>query len=664
MPRVVRRNSTIVDVRGIIEGPGNSIFLDDLGNVTVEHGAPDGSDLYIETAPGLCPELFGAKGDYDWATNTGTDDTDAFLRMLEYATARGGGQAWPIFLRGHYLITENNVFGRFSKNGTVNGLQVQGTGQRDSSSITLRPPIGGDQYYFYDGLASSGTASIGNKLLFLRFRDLTLRVRGTNLLDDEKVHWFRQSGWNADGTPMQGWQFQNVYFFADTAVLAQNGDILRIVGDANGSENSFIECAGRFYGRVVHCTNAQAVNQMFLNCHWEIGNGDIFSFVRGGSLTCVGGSIIVDNGGRVTVWASATEVAALAERYWDGRKYTTVAGGTTGETPPTHEDGDASDGGVTWTFVEDESQYLCRFGGDGSGQINSLNLQGVRVELRSARAKLLKVGPDSGAADLNTAGLVNFVGVDVSAVSGGFRTTLDIAESGVRVNFTDGCKLSQPAGGSYNEPIVVLFRSFSTGDANYPTRASQGPVVMIRDCKVSEALQDNVTWEANATGVLRCDDCTGRVTGADLYAEPDKFYDCTLMNPAGKPYPPKGGVARPLRSRMVNFRYWPGGHEDSLNPDGAMSAWLMPPGSILEAVRAVKGTSGAAVSIDLEVTDGNGTLVEFDAATVNAGFNLTERDLNLKMPHAVTELRLVDTSANDPGAVAVTMDDFLIVEYY
>lgn len=55
-----------------------------------------------------------------------------------------------------------------------------------------------------------------------------------------------------------------------------------------------------------------------------------------------------------TAWAASTVVAASAHRVHDGRRYSTVAGGTTGVTPPTHTSGTVSDGGVLWTF---ESGY-------------------------------------------------------------------------------------------------------------------------------------------------------------------------------------------------------------------------------------------------------------------------------------------------------------------
>ena len=57
-------------------------------------------------------------------------------------------------------------------------------------------------------------------------------------------------------------------------------------------------------------------------------------------------------------WNGTTVVAAGAFAVYLGNIYRTVAGGTTGSTPPTHLTGDASDGGVTWTFYSKKGQLI------------------------------------------------------------------------------------------------------------------------------------------------------------------------------------------------------------------------------------------------------------------------------------------------------------------
>jgi hypothetical protein len=53
---------------------------------------------------------------------------------------------------------------------------------------------------------------------------------------------------------------------------------------------------------------------------------------------------------RPKTWVTATVFAAGAYCFYNGNYYSTVAGGTTGATAPTHTTSSASDGGVTWVI--------------------------------------------------------------------------------------------------------------------------------------------------------------------------------------------------------------------------------------------------------------------------------------------------------------------------
>ena len=55
---------------------------------------------------------------------------------------------------------------------------------------------------------------------------------------------------------------------------------------------------------------------------------------------------------RPVIWTTGTTFAALAYTFYEGNYYQTTAGGTTGATPPTHTAGAVSDGGVTWTYLD------------------------------------------------------------------------------------------------------------------------------------------------------------------------------------------------------------------------------------------------------------------------------------------------------------------------
>ena len=57
-------------------------------------------------------------------------------------------------------------------------------------------------------------------------------------------------------------------------------------------------------------------------------------------------------------WVTGTVYNAGDYVSYNANVYSTTAGGTSGATPPTHTSGDASDGGVTWTFQSDPYDTL------------------------------------------------------------------------------------------------------------------------------------------------------------------------------------------------------------------------------------------------------------------------------------------------------------------
>ncbi len=58
-----------------------------------------------------------------------------------------------------------------------------------------------------------------------------------------------------------------------------------------------------------------------------------------------------------TLWATATVYSAGQLVQYDGRVYETAAGGTSGTSPPLHNRGTESDGGVAWTYISDGTGY-------------------------------------------------------------------------------------------------------------------------------------------------------------------------------------------------------------------------------------------------------------------------------------------------------------------
>lgn len=116
---------------------------------------------------------------------------------------------------------------------------------------------------------------------------------------------------------------------------------------------------------------------------------------------------------RPRTWATSTSYAANSYTFYNGNYYSTVAGGTTGATPPTHTSSSASDGAVTWVYLStpyevfiadtdlsnlDENLIVYgvkwRF-----KEANGLDWQNARAEYEAAVARLSSA--NRGAANLN-----------------------------------------------------------------------------------------------------------------------------------------------------------------------------------------------------------------------------------------------------------------------
>jgi hypothetical protein len=608
---------------------------------------------------GVSPQQLGARGDYDRLRQIGSDDSQSFLDWVEYCMSRGGMRAWPGRLDGDYLITKNNALGLWkTHSGPVFDWQITGTGP-GSCSLTFQPAAGADAtcFFLYDGLGPSGTASSHNALTGLKLAGCELRLDARDIGEFDKVGWFRQSGWSVDPHPQQGWMFDQVFFRGDHARPSQMGAILEIVGTANGSENAFNLCRGYWWGHVIHCKNSQAVNHLSNFCHWELGVGDAFLFTRGGALTVVGGSIILDNHAAPS-WESDKVYAAGATCWYDGRRYRALTSGTSGHAAPMHGIELATDGGVVWVFEADESMYLLRIGGDLKGQINNFALYGARIELRSCRAKLIDGG------DLNTGSQILFSGVSVQAVTGGYRTSIVLKESALKIKF-DSCYLAAPGG--FSEPITVAFGSFDKDDASYVFRASSSPQLRLVNCWVSPAIHSLVAWEPCATGVFSIEDCYGVCPQATHGAE--LLFDCDMYNPV-RPLTARGMPPRNLKSKLVNFSTYPGRHADAGGDVRTDCSFIMPPGAILKRIHIAKANrDGNRVPVVLALESGDGESASlyaiFSHAVFSDGFSLDSGDLMRVVAREHRALRIVDRSENVTGAAHPReAGDYLLVEYY
>jgi hypothetical protein len=316
---------------------------------------------------------------------------------------------------------------------------------------------------------------------------------------------------------------------------------------------------------------------------------------------------------------------------------------------------------VVWAFEADESIYLLRIGGNLMGQINSFALYGARIELRSCRAKLLEGG------DLNTGSQVLFSGVSIQAVTGGYRTSILVGESAIKIKF-DSCYLAAPGG--FSEPIAVSFQSFAKNDEAYVFRARSSPEVRLVNCWISPAIHSMISWEPNATGVFSIENCYG-ICPQDAHKSEtaDILFDCDMYNPA-KPMTAKGMPTRNLKSKLINFWAYPGRQSKADRAIEISSEFVMPPGAILKRVHIAKANKDGhrvLVVLALEAGDDRNAVVYamFPQAVFGDGFSIDSGEIMRVIPREQRTLRIVDRSGNITGiAHPHEAGDYLLIEYY
>lgn len=146
------------------------------------------------------------------------------------------------------------------------------------------------------------------------------------------------------------------------ATFASEGDLFTALGAdfwRNGERALFGGYASQYKG-----TNDRADGASFLgttgggfNAFWLERSAQLGALSLHGGIGLLGGArksdrYIYTDGTKYSVWAASTVYAPGAIVGSRGKFYQTVAGGTSGATPPSHTTGDASDGAVTWTFLD------------------------------------------------------------------------------------------------------------------------------------------------------------------------------------------------------------------------------------------------------------------------------------------------------------------------
>ncbi|MDQ2082035.1 glycosyl hydrolase family 28-related protein [Xanthobacteraceae bacterium Astr-EGSB] len=595
------------------------------------------------------------------ADPTGTrDSSDAVTRAVEKCL-QVPDKRFPqslYFPSGRYLLTRNNCLRPAFFDRSIHSWLVHGDGP-GSTIIEFRPAVVPDQtdYYIYDGAACLAEKQTSLTLMGLRVAAVQFIFDCSQLPRGHVVNAFRQCGLSQSSDPEQYWTFEDCYFLSESKFRDRIGAILKIIGDANGSENAFMSCRARFMAHVIHCTNPQAVNHASLNCHWELFVKDLFCFVRGGNIVVVGGSIIVDNFERLPAWRQNTTYLSGAHIYADARRFRATNTGVSGENPPQPSASVIRDGSMEWELDGDESIFLLRVGGDVTGQINTFYVSGCRIELRSQRAKLLAGG------DLNTAAVVVFDSLAVQPVIGGFRHTVEIAESRLSVHFRN-CKVAR-ASGIWDEPFAI---DFGPGpDRDYPRRALSGPRVLLDGCEISEKLHELCRWQPNSTASLT-------VLNANIaYHEPPRHpasthlhvVDGTVSAPNTVHSSASARVPKYVRQVLVPFSHWPVQGFDRNTPTDALYVTFPPQTVVDEIVMCRSISSGSSTEYRIAITD------------VRSGELLYESDtLNFRTPFRIITPRLfafkkretleiaIWGSAISRSPVPVAADDFIAIQCF
>ncbi|TMV49624.1 hypothetical protein FE783_14105 [Paenibacillus mesophilus] len=221
---------------------------------------------------------FGAKADYNPATDVGTPCDDALqaaIDALESYTlptySNGGyrgGVPKIVFGSGNYLLTGKKYLSDISV--ALRGLKISGRGPY-STNIFYKcdeAANGTDNYLFYNNN---------------RLRDFSVEgINFTGVTGTERFLYYTSTG-TASST----------FFFDCTWNVFKIG--IFFTGAANTSENRFHNCRIKAMpeGSIFYqCDNAQSVNHGFVNCDFEGIRGTALKFTKGGILNMIGGSMI------------------------------------------------------------------------------------------------------------------------------------------------------------------------------------------------------------------------------------------------------------------------------------------------------------------------------------------------------------------------------------
>ncbi len=583
------------------------------------------------------------------------NSSDAIAKAVAQCfSGRDLSRPLPLFFpAGTFRIRRTNLFRSPLMTEPVLSWTIRGSGRR-TTTLLFQPDGRAEPhvFYLYDGAAGEPKQT----LLGLVWADMLVKLDGSLLEMPGQVHCFRQYGSHLSPAPEQNWSFSNCSFEGDFANPDRNGSILRIEGDANGSENAFLNCRALGFTHVIDCINPQALNHLSLHCHWEAICGDMFRFVRGGNLAVYGGSLILDNFGNAVEWRAQTRYPPGATVCFDGRRFRTDAGGISGTDAVTSLAPRHFDGSLDWRLVDDESMYVLRVGGDLSGQINSFLISGTRIELRTNRAKLVAGG------DLNTGALITFDAIAVQPVIGGVRHSIEIAESSMSIRFQN-CRINRAAG-IWDEPFAVAFGPGP--DPDYPSRAQGGARVILDGCQVSEALHTLSSWGAGSMGAIMVRDCQIAFREAEATKGQSKttIVDGTVSAPSPMLSRWRTDMARYAREIFIPFSHWPYRTLRAPPANDDLMVSLPPQAAVKRLVFAKRVPSSRSAKYALQVIDVRRGTVLFTSETVDVSkpFEIVTPLLTLYSGTDPLDLAIQGFSSVE-HEMPVGADDFIRLEW-
>jgi len=247
-------------------------------------------------------------------------------------------------------------------------------------------------------------------------------------------------------------------------------------------------------------------------------------------------------------------------------------------------------GSVIYNTLTAES-FLLNADATGGSIAGAFNFIGIKTEGNNVLAKILNV------AGANNAALYNFLVCDFSSLAGtGARTSVSVLPDCPATVLFDHCDMQADSGGPHNYEFKAALA------ANYWASRAFNASIEFRDCRIPTDIHDQLSWGANAQGLMRIRGGHGAATwnGTD----PQMIVDADLLGTLGMSRPPMANAPQ-AKTAIGQIYYWP---DTTLNTSGGSARVKLPAGSVIKSIRVRKiAYGGSGASYRLAVTNDDGT---------------------------------------------------------